>query len=449
MPVRDVIVAAILFGAIPVALMRPYYGILLWYWIAIFTPHRWAYGFAKDLPAAYMVAIPTIVGAIFIKKNKHVFTFEMVLLMILWAWFGFTVFNVSLVPGFLEHLPYSTAKLIEISKILLMTVATVFLVRTVEQLKTLFAVIGFSLGLLALKGAVFGIFTGGEFRVFGTPDSYIADNNDFALALNMVLGILFFLRRDFESKKARLFTLAVFLSSAFCVILSYSRGGLLGLIAVSSLIAIKTRRKLISVVILTSLALGLATYTPPAWQARMDNLFAGHLDDSAEMRLASWAFAWNLAEHYPLTGAGFECFTPEQFQVYATRRMPGDRPASGPHSIYFQVLAEQGFVGFFLFITLVLAALYRSYKIRKRASRDERLHHLIPFTHMIDTGLVGFLVSGSFLGRAYFDLYFVLIAGLVVLTILVKKAKYEFIVNEDPEPETMLATSDIEAHQTC
>lgn len=437
---RDVIVAIILFGAIPVALMRPYYGILLWYWVGIFTPHRWAYGFSRDLPAAYMIAIPTIIGAIFVKKNKHVFTRELVLVLTLWAWFGFTVFSATLVPTFAEHVPYSIAKLIEVSKILLMTVMTVFLVRTVDQLKGLMAVVGFSLGLLALKGGVFGILTGGEYKVFGTPDSYIADNNDFALALNMVLGILFFLRRDFENKYVRLLVLILFLSSVMCVILSYSRGGLLGLIVVCSLIAIKSKRKLASVVVIGTFAMGLLVYTPPAWQARMDNLFEGHLDDSAEMRLASWAMSWNLAQHHPLTGAGFECFTPEQFQVYATRRMPGDRPASGPHSIYFQVLAEQGFPGLFLFLSLLFAALFRSFRIRRQALRNEGTRPLVPYTHMVEVGIIGFMASGAFLGRAYFDLYFVLIACVVILTILSKQMKTKRTVEVQPARELELAS---------
>jgi probable O-glycosylation ligase (exosortase A-associated) len=282
-------------------------------------------------------------------------------------------------------------------------------------------VVGVSLGALAFKGAIFGIATGGNFRVFGTPDSYISDNNDFALALNMALGILFFTRRDTTNKWARLVFLVLFLSSVLCVILSYSRGGLLGLIAVSALLAVKAKRKLLSIAILAVVGIGLISFAPAAWESRMNNLAEGHLDDSAGMRLASWAFAWNLASHYPLTGAGFECFTPEQFQVYATRRMPGDAPASGPHSIYFQVLAEQGFIGFFLFYLLVALCAYRAHALRKRALRDPRLTALIPYTHMIEMGLAGYVVSGAFLGRAYFDLYFFLVAATIITTVIAKR----------------------------
>jgi len=443
--VRDIVVVAILLGSVPAILVWPYYGILLWFWVGIFTPHRWAYGFSRSLPAALCVAVPTMVGAVFAKKNKHIFTREMILLLLLWGWFALTVYHATTVPTFGSHVHMAEDKLIEISKILLMTVMAVVLVRTTAQLKVLFMVVGVSLGALAVKGGLFGILTGGAYRVFGTPDSYIADNNDFALALNMALGILFFTRRDTTNKWARFAFLVLFLASVLCVILSYSRGGLLGLIAVSSLLAVKAKRKLVGVALLATVTMALITFAPAAWQSRMDNLFAGHLDGSAEQRLASWAFAWNFAGHYPVTGGGFECFTPEQFQVYATRRMPGDFASSGPHSIYFQVLAEQGFTGFFLFYSLVASCVFRAYSIRRKARRDPRLVVLIPYTHMIELGLAGYVVSGAFLGRAYFDLYFFLVAATISTTLIAKRLastpiRVEEQVEELPDENGVLAT---------
>jgi hypothetical protein len=40
---------------------------------------------------------------------------------------------------------------------------------------------------------------------------------------------------------------------------------------------------------------------------------------------------------------------------------------------------------------------------------------------MIETGLLGYMVSGAFLGLAYFDLYFELIALVIVIKILYRR----------------------------
>ena len=39
---RDYIVLAIVFLSAPMALISPYYGVLVWSWLAYFNPHRYA-----------------------------------------------------------------------------------------------------------------------------------------------------------------------------------------------------------------------------------------------------------------------------------------------------------------------------------------------------------------------------------------------------------------------
>src|SRR5580658_4483397 len=74
---RDVIVLAIILGSSPICLFSPYYGILVWTWIAYFNPHRFTYGIAYHFPVAVPIAIPTIVGTIFTRqKNRRIFTIE-------------------------------------------------------------------------------------------------------------------------------------------------------------------------------------------------------------------------------------------------------------------------------------------------------------------------------------------------------------------------------------
>lgn len=442
---RDYIVLAILLGSVPVCFVYPYFGVLMWFWVSILTPHRYAWSIAHDFPAAAVIAIPTLLGSIFGRKNPHFLCREVILLVNLWLWFCVTVYYARQVPIFSDHVILAEDRLSQVSKILLMTILTIVLVCSKQKLKYLLMVVTFSFGILAVKGALFGIATAGEYRVYGSPGSFIGDNNDFALALNMTMAIPFFLARHTSSRLTRLALRAIFFCSIACVILSYSRGGLLGVTAALSAIAVKGRKKLISLVLLVIAGITVFSYAPSKWVNRMDAFLHGNLDQSAEERLTSWAFAWNLVKHYPLTGAGFECFTDELYRSYGTRPFPNGATSSGPHSIYFQLLAEQGFVGTGLFFILLGCCWFTLRKIRRIARRTPSLYYAVDYTHMLEIGMLAYLVSGAFLGRAYFDLYFFLVACTVVLKLLCKQELLSMHIRDQEhreavnEPEPVLA----------
>ena len=419
---RDVIVLIIILGSAPICFFSPYYGLLVWTWISYFNPHRFAWGVAYGFPVAEVVAVPTLAGLIFASDtNRKIFKRETFLLLGLWMWFLITFLVSKQTPLFADHVIAGQNELERVSKILLMTMVTMILVTSIKRLKYLALVIGMSFGALGIKGAIFGIRTGGEGRVWGPPSSFVSDNNDLALAINMTLPILFFLARDEKNRLLRFTLWLSFVAGITSVILTYSRGGLLGLAVVLAIIAIKARRKLLATVFLTASVLVLFTYAPEKWVNRMQEFIGGNLDASAQGRINAWHFSINLASDYPLTGGGFGTFTPELFHRYA----PNPLDFHGPHSIYFQMLAEQGFIGLTLFLTLLASTVYSLRRMRRRARDLPAAKELGPYTHAFEVGLYAFLVSGAFLGRAYFDLWFQFVACCVVLKILYEKARLQ------------------------
>jgi putative inorganic carbon (hco3(-)) transporter len=422
---RDYLIVGFIVACAPVCLFYPYLGVLMSSWIAYFNPHQFAWGFANSFPVAQVIVIPTLIGTFLTKDiNRRVVTREFILLLLFWTWVCVTMINTHFEPMFADHIELGTVRLIEFSKIMVLTLLTIFLVTSQKKLKYLLMVTSFSLGLIALKGTVFGILTGGQFRVWGPPRSFIADNNDFGLALNMIIPMLFFLGRDEENRKLKIAFRVVFICSVVAVLLTYSRGAMLGVTAVMSMIALKSRHKLIAGFLVVTAAFLVITFAPHAWMARMGALAGGQLDGSAQERLTSWGFAWNLAKNYPITGGGFECFTPNLFATFSprdARTWLGGLTSSGPHSIYFQVLGEQGFVGLGIFLGLLASCLLSARRLRKQAARDPALAWIDSYAQIVELGILGYMVSGAFLGRAYFDLYLQIVAVLIVLKILCKK----------------------------
>jgi hypothetical protein len=45
---RSLLVALLVFGSLPIIIVRPHVGVLVWSWIGYMNPHRLTWGFAYD-----------------------------------------------------------------------------------------------------------------------------------------------------------------------------------------------------------------------------------------------------------------------------------------------------------------------------------------------------------------------------------------------------------------
>lgn len=447
---RIVLLVVILFGSIPFCIASPYYGILLWFWTAYFNPHRYTWGAFYYLPVAQIVAIPTLIGLVFARKMRNLFAArETGIFLLVWGWFALTYFVATQEPRFVGHMELGKMEFIRVSKNILMVFVMILVVTSVKKLRYLLLLTASCFGMLAMKGAIFGARTSGEERIWGPPDSFLADNNGFGLALNMAMPMLFFLAREEKNAKVRKILYLMFIACAVCVILTYSRGGLLGLGAVLALICIKARRKLMGFVLLIFAAMLIVAFAPEQWTSRMDNFMQGKLDDSAQQRIIAWGTAWRLVQDYPITGAGFDALPDENlFASYQTAPLPGGHKSTAPHSIYFQLMADQGFVGLFLFLGLIASCIGSLRKIRKQSVYIRAPSWVENYAHMIEVSLVGYLVSGAFLGLVYFDLIYQII-GLticmkllfhqeVLLPALSQSSESSMEVISEPQPQQVL-----------
>jgi len=420
---RDVIVLAIVLGSVPVCLVNPYCGVLMWYWVTYFNPHRFTWSFAYDFPVAMVVAGPTLLGTLFAKKSfRALLCIESVLLMSLWAWFALSYIHAQGVPLFAANMPDAAYEMSHVSKIFLFTFVMIMLVTTKERIRGVILMTAGSLGLLAVKGALFGLRTDGGSRVWGPPDSFLADNNAFGLALNMCLPLLFFLAREEKNRWMRLALRITFGCTVLVVLLTYSRGALLGLGVVMASIILRTRHKLLAICLAGVTAAFVLAAAPDAWMHRMSGFMKGDLDASAEQRLVSWGTSWRFSHDYPITGGSFDVLpNVDVFQRYEPRPLPLGFLSSGPHSIYFQLLADQGYVGLGIFLSLIGSCFWTLWRVKRGARLIPSAAYLASYADMIQISILGFMVSGAFLGFVYLDVIYEMIGAAVVLKMLFRQ----------------------------
>jgi probable O-glycosylation ligase (exosortase A-associated) len=419
-------------ASLPACFLRPFYGIALWTVVAFLNPHSLIWASRATFPWGESVAIATLAGTLlFVRGWKRLVTRETVLMLLLWVWFTITSFLSSSSPAFLHHSQDTWFRWQMVTKILVMTCLTVLVVDTTERLRKFLLVIAGCFGFYVLKSAPFLFRTGGEFRIYGPEHSLIADNNAFGLALNMTFPFFFILAHT-ESRPwvKRLFWLLV-VCTVPAIFFTYSRGALIGLVAILIVMLLQSKRRLLLIpVIVTGVAIAIL-FAPAKWRERMDPTKEDAVDASARSRLNAWQFAWNLAADHPISGGGFSTYTPELFAVYAPVLV--GKETYGPHSIYFQVLAEHGFIGLGLYLSLILSCFIRAYTLSRAASqRGDPL--VAQYAAMLRLSLVGFLTSGAFLGLAYFDYYFAIVAALAILN-NAARADWDTAWADDAEPE--------------
>jgi len=414
MGARDILFLIIFFSALPFCLFRPMFGILMWTVVSLLSPHAFTWNIIYDFPWALLVAVPTLVGlAISRQEWRYFFSRDVWMLVLLWVWFTITTLRNTTMPEFQHFSADTWFRWGYVSKVMLMALVTVTVVNTRERFRWLLIVMSGCFGFLVLKAIPFMIITGGSFRLYGPRGSTVADNNDLGLALNMTVPIFFFLARTATNRRMKQLMMFLFIATIPCVFFTYSRGAMIGLGAVLILMTLRSRQRLLLIPMMMLAAVFAVFLTPDRWQQRMDFRREGALiDGSALSRFNSWTYSWNLASDYPLTGGGFEAFTPPLYIRYA----PNAMDVHGPHSVYFGVLAEHGFVGLLLYLCLLGSCFMTLRQVTRQALRwgDTRATE---YAAMLKFSLIGFMITGAFLGRAYFDYYF----GIVVCVVILKR----------------------------
>lgn len=407
---RDIILFAIIFGLIPFCFLRPWIGILVFSWISYMNPHRFTWGPAYDFPFAKIIAVVTLVGLLFTRDRMPLpRARETFLIILLGIYFSFTNF-------YAFYPDQAWVQWEKVMKILLMTLVTMMLINDRKKLRYLIMVIAFSIGFLGIKGGLFSFVTGGEFRVYGPGGSFFSDNNDMALALNMTLPMLFYLTRDEKNTKLSKLFWIMFAMCLISIIFTYSRGGFITLAVVGTLLFFRTRYKIFVVPILAlAIFIGMSLI-PQEWFNRIDSIKTYEESKSAMGRIYAWHEAFNVAKDRPFYGAGFEGLRGNTIDLYSPNP---DSTAGDVHSIYFEVLGEHGFVAFGLFIALILSTLLTIRNIKKSVKHRNDLLWAENYVNILQISLVAYLVGGLLLGRAYFDLFYHIVAMVVILRVLV------------------------------
>ncbi|AUB83202.1 putative O-glycosylation ligase, exosortase A system-associated [Candidatus Thiodictyon syntrophicum] len=403
---RDLFVTLVVFGSIPLILRKPFFGVLIGSWLGLMNPHILCWSFAAGKPFALIVALTLILSFLISKEPKRLPASALVgLLGFWWFWLFVTTLTAFYPDTAWDYWDRAW-------RIMLLTFLTIVLLTSRERIDALVWTCVISLGFYGVKGGIFTLLGGGASHVNGPAGTFIGGNNEIGLALVMTIPLIRYLQLTSTNRWVRYAMMAAMGLCVVAVLGTQSRGALLGLMVMILYLAVKTRNRA-GLLLLLALSLPLAfMIMPESWYSRMDTIQAYDQDASALGRINAWWTAWYLALEHPFVGGGFNVFLRPTFIQYA----PNPRDVHDAHSIYFQVLGQQGFVGLFTFLGIMFGSFVSLNRIRKFARSHEQLQWMGDLSSMVFVSIIGYATSGAFLGLAMFDYYYTLVAITIGLT---------------------------------
>lgn len=264
------------------------------------------------------------------------------------------------------------------------------------------------------------------------PGSFLEDENDLALTLNMVLPYFWFMYQSPDTKGTkRLFYLLCACLVIAAIVATASRGGFLGLVAVILGIMIFSKNKIRNFALIGVLCLVGLLVMPDSYKNEIQSI--GDSGDSTRNdRLHSWEMGWHMFLDHPVFGVGANNY-PWNVHVYEIRsmdldsapmRMHGGRAA---HSLYFTLMPELGATGTMVYMLLIWG-LYRrlSEVVKADDGSQEKVAELVNLaliSRAMIVSILTFLITGAFISVLYYPHLWYMVGFVMALSCVAHKLK--------------------------
>jgi len=194
---------------------------------------------------------------------------------------------------------------------------------------------------------------------------------------------------------------------------SQSRGALVTMVVLVPLLLWHSKRKYLAVPVLALGLVAAAAVLPETWFGRMQTIETYQDDASAMGRIQAWRDGIAYALANPLTGGGFDSW------AWITEREW--------HSAYVEALAEHGFVGLLLWLSLLYGTIWSLTRLPRLTRHIPEMKWVSNYSYMLRASLAAYAAGSLFLGITYWDLLY----HLIFIAVLVKKFALEELAEHE------------------
>ncbi len=397
------------------AMNRPFYGVFGYYILSFLRPQDiYWYALEGSRLSFYMAAV-TIFSA-FLHTNQRDKTLP--LMNPFFAFFIFFSLCAFSSYFFSSSMALSYPWLILLIKLMVMSIVTMVVVQDIKEVRILFWLLVVSFGILAVRANYQYFFL--DIWIVESPGqpgtTNKLDNNGFAMQFVMCLPIAFFLFFTEARSYLRYLGPITIPFMIHTIILTYSRGGFIGMGLVIFNCVLYLKNKKWGIVATLLFLMVVHRLQGVQSQERMSSVLEYEKDPSVTSRFEAWEAALNMMVANPFIGVGIG-----QFEENARFYNPDIFADKAAHNAFLHIGGEMGFPGFMVYSLVFLIAFYFLWKIRRfyKPTLHERPHFY--YATALRTTMIGFFACAIFLSLNYLELYYFVIALIGALTNIYRK----------------------------
>lgn len=418
---RDLVVFFAMVFFLHLAFINVFVGYLIWGWSGLIGLNYYIYGFMSSISYTQLYAAITLLGLFFYKNKKNSFKFNRTTkLFLIFALHGLFC-ALFAYPGLNDNWTIYTTLLKTILFCILMPyfVSNRFGIHSI----VLMIVLGISFhgvldGLKFISSA--GAHKAQSINKFG-------DNNYLGMIILMGIPFLFYLIKYSSRNITKYFFSAAIFLNILTIVSTQSRGALGGLVVIAFIYIIKTKNKILGIILLSLCMLFISEIASDGWKSRMQTIQTAEEDASFLGRVRAWQVSSAIALKNPFFGGGFRAVQSHEIWnkfKYSAGLLnfievdPETRSGIAAHSIWFEVLGDQGFIGLFLFVGLIINAFLTRNEIKKLNKKSNAVDFwAMDLANVTFLSLIAYCFCGSLLSAAYFELPYICFMLLEVIKI--------------------------------
>lgn len=391
-------------------------------WVDIVRPQHLAYSIINDMPLSFIAAVLTLT-LFMLKDRKYLPKFGVLLflLVLFTIWVTFTTY--------LSDFPVQAwSKWDWASKVLIFAVVMPYIFRSRIQIEAFILTFVFGACTIVVPAGMKTLLGGGGYQslsIMGTGNSGLSESSTLAVVCVMIIPLVLVLLRHSLVFPKNTLTRGLFIGiivMAFAAVVGTgARTGIIAIVVMVMLSMLQSKKKLwwlagIAVVAVVLLNLDLSS---TQWGSRMSTIETYNSDSSALGRIRVWEWTLDYVTGHPL-GGGFNSFlhnriaavSPDGTVLYFPEGQSGGKAF---HSIYFELLGEQGFFGFGIYFAIIAIMVFKLIKLRNTWRNHAGMGWLSDLANAMLTGVMVFLAGGAFVGIAYQPFIFYMISLTVAI----------------------------------
>lgn len=429
---QSLFLSAVFFTLIFTGFSAAFTAALGFVWVDVVKPQQLAWAIITDWPLSLIAAV-AMIAQYTLKDRKFPPKFSgiLALIAVFTIWVTLTTM-MSIIP----ERPWG--KWDWVYKVLLFALFIPFVFRSRVQIESFILVFVFSAATIFFSAGVKTLLGGGGYgtlAIMGGGNTGLAEGSTLAVVSVMLIPLIVFLMRHTLVFPRNWMTYGLFsgiiLTALATVVGTGARTGIIAVAVLAGLSMLESKKKLwwIAAAALAGIVFLNIDLSQTRWGARMSTIETYNKDSSALGRLKVWEWTAKYTADHPL-GGGFDSFLLNRIanvtedgtvQYYPEGRLVG----KAFHSVYFEVLGEQGFPGFAMYFAMILIALFKLRKLKKKWRNHPDMEWVVSLADALISAMLIFLAGGAFVGIAYQPFIFYMLGLTVAIDQYVIRAESE------------------------